>query len=612
MNDKKKYIVQGVFILVAVIMLGQLFSIQILDKQYKIAAISNITLENIVYPYRGNIYDRNGNLIVSNKPVFDLKVVIKDAEIKDTARFCEILGITQEAFDEKIRAIKGKRRGYSPYQPMDFIKTMSVEEFSRIEDVFDYKGFLFVPRTLRSYPQSAMANALGYVAEISESEIKEQNERGFSKARLYYVGGDYIGKSGLEKMYEDSLRGVKGVERLVKNVKGQVSGSYKDGKYDTLSVSGLDLRSTIDIDLQLYGEQLMQGKVGSIVAIQPSTGEILSIVTSPSYDPNILAGKDFSQNFSALVRDSLKPLFDRAVRAPYPPGSIFKLVQALVALDMGVITKYTQIYCGDLSMGDHAPAGYYDVHRGVMLSSNHFFAKLYKKMLQQNKAKSAFEDTEIGYDIWREYMLSFGLGEKLNTDIPHEKTGRIPTNEYYDRWYGDKSWKSSTIISNGIGQGEISVVPIQMANIAAIMANRGYYYTPHLVKSVGKHGKLPRFTEKHYTKVSQEHYGVIVDAMEDVVNRGTATLARIDSISVCGKTGTAENPHGEDHSVFIAFAPKENPQIAIAVYVENAGYGGTWAAPIASLMMEKYIKGAIPKKRKIWFEKRILDKRFYE
>lgn len=611
MNDKKKYIVQGVFILVALIMLGQIFYIQVLDKQYKIAAISNITLENVVYPYRGNIYDRNGKLIVSNKPVFDLKVVINDAEIEDTSQFCKILDISKEEFEERIKKIKAKPRGYSPYQPMDFIKTMSLEQFSEIEDVFDYKGFLFVPRTLRSYPFASMGNALGYVAEISEHEITEQNERGFNKPRLYYVGGDYIGKSGLEKMYEDSLRGVKGVERLIKNVKGQVSGSYKNGKYDTLSVAGLDLQSTIDIDLQLYGEKLMEGKIGSIVAIEPSTGEILSIVTSPSYDPNLLASKDFSKNFAGLVSDSLKPLFDRAVRAPYPPGSIFKLVQALVALDMGVITKYTQIYCGDLSMGDHAPPGYYDVHRGIMLSSNHYFAKLYKRMLQQGRAKSAFEDSELGYDIWRDYMLSFGLGKKLNTDIPHEKTGRIPTNEYYDRWYGDKRWKSSTIISNGIGQGEISVVPIQMANIAAIMANRGYYYTPHLVKKIGDHDKLPRFQEKKETMVDAKYFEIVVDAMEDVVTRGTATLARIDSVSVCGKTGTAENPHGEDHSVFIAFAPKEDPKIAIAVYVENAGYGGTWAAPIASLMMERYIKGYIPKRRKVWFEKRILDKRFY-
>lgn len=396
----------------------------------------------------------------------------------------------------------------------------------------------------------------------------------------------------------------------MKNAKEIELGSYQNGAFDVDPISGHELQSTIDLELQAYGERLMKGKIGSIVAIEPKTGEILTIISAPTFDPNLLTGSKYSKNYNQLVNDSLKPLYNRATQAGYPPGSIFKMVQAAIALQEGIITeKSMRMVPRYPNMGDHSPSGVYNVRDAIRKSSNWYFAWLYKDILHRKKVKNRYEDAELGFDMWRKYVMSFGFGKKLGSDFAHEKGGSVPSNQLYDRIYGDKRWKASTIISNSIGQGELLVVPLQMANLAATIANKGYYYRPHMIKKID--GEITQeieiYYQKNYTMIDSVHFDPIIEAMQGVVDNGTAARARTKDIVICGKTGTAENPHGEDHSCFIAFAPRENPQIAIAVYVENAGFGGTWAAPISSLMIEKYLKREVSNKRK---EKRILEKDF--
>lgn len=598
MNDNKKYIVQFAFILVAFVFLVKLFFLQVIDSKYKLAAKDNTVRRISIYPYRGIIYDRNNKIVVQNNPVFDLMIIKKKAKVQDTTLFCELLKITKEDFIERMNGVSG----LAVNKPMPFKKQISIEEYAEIEDRFFFQGFHFAPRVVRAYPHQALANSLGYIAEISKTQLDRDTTK-------YYTQGDYVGKSGIEKTYEEELRGKRGAKFVLVNVKGIEQGPYAGGQFDTLPEAGHDLYSTIDIELQQYGEALMRNKIGSIVAIEPNTGEILSIISSPSYDPNILTGRNYSDNYRLLLQDSLKPLFDRATNAGYPPGSIFKLLQSAILLQEGIVTKNQSIYVDRYpNMGDHSPAGYYTIHDAIRRSSNWYFAKMYKRTLERGVKKSQYHDAEYGYDIWREYVVKFGLGHKLGSDISHEKGGSVPTNAYYDRWYGDKGWKASTIISNSIGQGELLVIPLQMANFASVIANRGYYIKPHFIKGIGQPDSMRQeFYEKINVGINEEHFDPIIDAMEAVINNGTARRAITKDIAICGKTGTAENPHGEDHSVFVAFAPKDNPKIAISVYVENAGYGGTWAAPISALMIEKYLKGEISNKRK---EKRILEKDF--
>ncbi len=598
MNDNKKYIIQFVFFLVAIIFLIKLFSLQVIESKYKLAAKDNTVRRIPIYPYRGIIYDRNEKIIVQNIPVFDLMVVKNKAHVEDTALFCHLLNISTTEFDSIMNGITG----LAVNKPMPFMKQISNEEYHSIEDRFYFRGFHFAPRVVRSYPYATLANSLGYIAEISKNALNQDTTQ-------YYKQGDFVGKSGIEASYEKELRGKRGAKFVMVNVKGIEQGPYNEGKFDSLPEPGTNLISTIDIELQQYGELLMKNKVGSIVAIEPKTGEILSIISSPSYDPNLLTGRLYSQNYSVLLRDSLKPLFDRATNAGYPPGSIFKLLQAAILLEEGLVTKNQSIYVERYpNMGDHSPAGSYTIHDAIRRSSNWYFAKMYKRLLQRGVTRDAEEDAEIGFDNWRNYVLKFGLGHKLGSDISHEKGGFVPSNSYYDRYYGDKGWKASTIISNAIGQGELLVIPLQMANFSAIIANKGYYIRPHLIKGIGSTDTLrPEFRQKISVGIEERHFEVIIDAMEAVISNGTARRAFLKDIVVCGKTGTAENPHGEDHSVFVAFAPKDNPQIAISVYVENAGFGGTWAAPIASLMIEKYLTGQISDPAK---EKRIIEKAF--
>ncbi len=583
MNDSRKLVIPGVIVLIAVIYLVKLFSIQVLDSRYADAARGNIVQRVVEYPYRGLIYDRNGKLIVYNTPEYDLVVIPQQVEDLDTAKFCKVFDIDREEFEEKIQAAVD----YSWVKPSVVIKQLSNEDLARTEDyLVDFNGFNIQARTTRAYSEPVMANALGYVSEISKRRL-DRDTTG------YYNQGDYIGQSGLEAYYEEILRGKKGVRLKIKNVRGIEKGPFNDGKYDSLSIPGQNLHTTIDLDLQKYGEWLMEGKSGSIVAIEPSTGEVLAIVSGPSYDPAKLTGRHYSENFSTISQDTLNPLFNRPLMAQYRPGSIFKVLQAMVALQEGVISPGTRIRCNRSIIGCHGPHSNEDLVGAIKHSCNPYFYNVMKRVVNRDVSQDPFEDTRIGLAKWNDHVESFGLGAPLGIDLPNEKSGMIPSVAYYDRAYNNRPWKYSNIYSIAIGEGENLVVPIQMANFAAIVANRGYYYVPHLVKSIGDTGEpLEIYQQKNYTTVEPQYFELAVEAMAKVVDSGTGQYrAKLKDIVVCGKTGTVQNDPLPDHSVFIAFAPRENPKIALSVYVEDAGQGARAAASIASLMIEKYLIG---------------------
>jgi len=583
MNQARRYIIQLVMILTGVIFLVKLFYIQVLDSKYAEAATSNIIHRVIEYPYRGLIYDRTGKLIVYNTPQYNLMVIPTEVQNIDTAKFCEVFELPKEEFVKKME----EAMDFSYVQPSIFIKQLSNKDLARVQDyIVDFPGFDIQPRTTRSYSRPVLANALGYVSEVNKNQLKRDSAN-------YYRQGDYIGQSGIEAYYEKQLRGRRGVKFKVKNVRGIEKGAYEDGEYDTLAIPGQNLVSTIDLDLQSYGEELMKGKSGSIVAIEPSSGEILSLVSGPSYDPNQLTGKNYSKNFSRISSDTLKPLFNRPLMAQYRPGSIFKIIQAMVALQEGVISTSTRIVCNRSIIGCHGPHSYEDLKGAITHSCNPYFHNVMRRVVNQGVSEDTYEDTRIGLAKWRKHVESFGLGSPLGIDLPNEKSGMVPSVEYYDRAYNGQPWKYSNIYSIAIGEGENLVVPLQMANFAATVANRGYYYIPHLVKSIGDTGEpLPKYQEKHYTTVDPKHFDVAVEAMGEVVKSGTGQYrAKLKDIVVCGKTGTVQNDPMPDHSVFIAFAPKDDPKIAVSVYVEDAGQGARAAASIASLMIEKYLIG---------------------
>ncbi|HNP20231.1 MAG TPA: penicillin-binding protein 2 [Fulvivirga sp.] len=583
MEDSRKYIIQLIIIVVAIIFLIKLFSIQVLDSKYAQAANSNIIHKVVEYPYRGLIYDRNGELIVYNTPQYNLVVVPKDVRHIDTVKFCQLFNITKAEFEEKLQAAKK----FSYVQPSIFLKQLSNKDLARVEDyLVDFPGFDIHARTTRSYTHPTLSNALGYVSEVSKRQLERDTAD-------YYRQGDYMGQSGIEYFYERQLRGKRGVKYKIKNVKGVDKGDFEDGEYDTLSIPGKNLTTTIDINLQQYGEELLKGKSGSIVAIEPSTGEILALVSGPSYDPNLLTGRQYSQNFALISQDTAKPLFNRPLMAQYRPGSIFKIIQALVALQEGVINRNTYIPCIMYPMKCHYHGPGETLVGAITQSCNPYFYNVMKRVVNQGISSDTYEDTRIGLENWDRHVRSFGLGAPLGIDLPNEKQGLVPSVEYYDRAYNNRPWKFSNIYSIAIGEGENLVVPIQMANFAAIVANRGYYYIPHLVKSIGDSGEpLPQYKEKHFTTVDSKHFDIAVEAMAKVVESGTGQYrAKLKDIEVCGKTGTVQNTPLPDHSVFIAFAPKVNPKIVVSVYVENAGQGARAAASIASLMIEKYLIG---------------------
>jgi len=515
----------------------------------------------------------------------------------DTLAFCELVGISHDEFVKRLK----KAKKYSWRKASFFEKQISKELTAYIqEQLYNYPGFYVQPRTLRKYPHPIAAHVLGYIGEVSRKNLENDS---------YYTPGDYMGKSGLERFYEKDLRGIKGVQKLMVDVYNREKGPFHEGKFDIAAKKGKNLYLGLDWIIQEYGEQLMQNKKGAIVAIEPSTGEILAMVSSPNYDPNILTGRVRSQNYRILLKDSLKPLLNRALISSYPPGSTFKLVNALIGLQEGVLHSNTRFPCHagfnfkGLHVGCHNHKSPLNLEESIQHSCNAYYCEVYRSIL----GNKVYANSEMGFRKWREYVTKMGFGVKYGIDLPSEKRGNIPKPEYYDKYYGKGHWNAITTISLSIGQGEILATPLQLANQAAFIANRGWYIAPHLVRAIGTPDSLnPRFMEKHSVGVDRKYFDIVIGGMAKVVSDGTARLAQIDSIEVCGKTGTAQNPHGENHSVFIAFAPRDNPKIAIAVFIENSGYGGTWAAPIASLMIEKYIKGYINPRRE-WLEKRMFD-----
>lgn len=579
--SNRKLIIGAVMVVTGIIFLIRLFFIQVIDDSYKLSAENNVLRHMTDYPARGLVYDRNGKLLVYNEAYYDLMVIPKQMKDLDTLDFCKMLDITKEEFITRINAIKA----YSPFKPSIFEKQLSSEFYAMLQEkLHHYKGFYTQTRTLRKYPSRVAAHLLGYVGEVDDKVTKEN---------IYYKSGDYIGVSGIEKHYEEFLRGTKGERVVMVDVFNRPKGRFKDGEYDRQPVSGLDLISTIDADLQAYAEKLMQNKIGSVVAIEPSTGEILTLVTSPSYDPNLLVGRVRSKNYSLLLKDEYKPLFNRALMALYPPGSTFKLVNALIGQQEKTLFPNTTYSCrngysaGSIRVGCHAHSSPLNLMQSVQHSCNAYYCNVFRTILDHKKT------TREGYDIWREHVLSFGFGKKFDTDLPNELKGLIPSGDYYDKIYGANRWKSLTVISLSIGQGELGTTPLQLANLMCIMANRGFYYPPHLVKQIGDTPIENKFTIQNHTTIDSTYFPIVIDGMEQVVEAGTAARSKLKGIPFCGKTGTAQNPHGKDHSVFVAFAPKENPKIAIAAFVENSGFGGTYAAPIASLLIEKYLTDTI-------------------
>ena len=567
----------GAFIAVGLIFILRLFYLQVIDKSYVLSANNNVYRNITQYPARGLIYDRFGKLIVINEAAYDLMVVPKEVRKIDTLELCGLLGINLDGFLKRME----KATTFSPFQPSIFEKQISKETYGFLEEkLYKYAGFYIQTRTLRKYPQKAAASVLGYVGEVSPYILEKKS---------YYKQGDYIGISGLERYYEKELRGKKGLKIRMVDVFNREVGSYHNARYDTAAVIGSPLYTSIDIDLQAYGELLMKNKRGSIMAIEPATGEILAMVSSPTYDPNLLVGRERSKNYTLLYNDPLKPLMPRAIQGLYSPGSSFKMAIDLVALEFGTLTPGTIYGCQGTSSWpikcSHNHSQPNNVVGAIALSCNPYHWLVFNHFLNNPQ----FESVKKAYQVWYDYITAMGFGHKLGSDISFEKKGNIPTLNFYNKVYNNR-WNAMTIRSLSIGQGEINTTPLQMANYAALLANRGYYYIPHLVKAVNKPTSyITKFKQKHTTQIDRAHYDLMVEAMEAVVQRGTGRSAAMEGIQICGKTGTSENAHGEDHSIFIGFAPKNNPKIAICVVIENAGFGATWAGPISSLMIEKYL-----------------------
>lgn len=587
----RKYVIGSIFILVAVILLIKLFMIQIVDDSYKQSSDNNTLRYITQYPSRGKIYDRNGKLLVYNEAVYDLMIIPSQARNIDTAAFCKLLNISNETYNNNLK--KAKR--YSNITPSIFISQITKEEYGHIAEVlYHYPGFYFQTRAIRQYPKPIAAHTLGSIGEVTKPEMERDS---------YYNLGDYIGKSGIEKYYEKDLRGKKGIKITVVDVHNREKERFMNGEYDTLPVPGKDIILGLDADLQAYGEYLMAGKTGSIVAIEPTTGQILAMVSSPTYDPNELVGRTRGLRYSELLNDPDKPLINRAISGTYPPGSTFKMINGLISLQSGVITVNTAYPCsGPNSVPikcthyHSSPVRLYDA---IENSCNPYFWQAFQDMLNSRRFGSPRE----GFKFWYDNVTSFGLGRAFNSDIPFTVSGNIPKMEYYDKVYRGV-WNAMTVRSLSIGQGEILVTPLQLANVAAAIGNEGYFYEPHYIKSFGDPNDSISF-EKHVIDIKKKHFQDVKKGMQNVFEgeHGTARMSKISDITVGGKTGTAENPHGPDHSIFMGFAPVGNPQIAIAVVVENAGFGSTWAAPIASLMIEKYIKGEVMRPN---IEKRVL------
>lgn len=605
---ERKYVAYFSILFIGVIFILRLFYLQVITTKYHPSPFNNSAVAvKFDYPERGFIYDRNNVLVVANQPSYDIMIVPRDVQPLDTLEFCNLLKITKKEFLK----IYERANNYSPRIPSVFIAQLSKSNYAYLQEkMYKYKGFFIQKRSLREYPIKSAANVLGYIGEVNPEFIKKNS---------YYQQGELIGIQGVEKEYEEVLRGVKGVKFMQRNRFNREIGPYKDGIYDTLSTIGKDVNITLDIKLQQYGEALMANKRGGIVAIEPSTGEILSLVSSPSYDPNLLVGRERSKNYTKMHYDEInQPLMDRSLLAQYPPGSPFKIINALIGLQEQVITPDTHFYCyGGFKYGRGSGAfmkchcGIYGspikLDRGIYKSCNTYFANVYKRIIEK------YPTPAEGMKTWSDHAKSFGLGNFLNNDLSSGKRGLIPDDAFYNRYYPNGGWRASTTISNAIGQGEVLTTPIQLANMTAAIANRGFYFTPHIIKKIDKKPiQIDNFTTPKYTSIKPEYFEPVIEGLFNVFEKGTAAGSKVKGIEICGKTGTAENfasvdgkrVQFTDHSIFIAFAPKDNPKIAIAVFVENGYWGARWAGPIATLMIEKYLNGDISRK---WLEQRMLE-----
>lgn len=596
----RKALLPTLVIIAGCLLLIRLFYLQIIDDTLKLKS-ENISIKiNYTYPERGYIYDRNGELLVANQPSYDIMVVPRDVKNIDVDDFCKLLSITKEEYEKKI----AKATVYSPMLPSVFLSQLNKAEYAAFQEKERrFSGFYIQKRSLRDYQVANGANIFGFINQVNEKIIE---------ANPYYKSGDLIGKQGVEEYYEEILRGQKGVKYIQKDKFNREIGSYKDGKFDTIAKQGKDITLTIDAELQKYGEELMVNKWGGIVAIEPKTGEILALVSAPSYDPAILVGRQRSRNYTSLYHDSIaKPLYDRGLLAEYTPGSPFKILTGLIALQEGAINDSTTFFCrhgfryGRKFMRCHCSGGGVQLHRAIYQSCNSYFAQSYMRLINKFKTPST------GVDAWSNHLKSFGLGNFMGYDLPTGRKGNIPTSKTYNKLYPNGGWKSTNIVSNAIGQGEVLLTPIQLANFMAAVSNKGYYYTPHIIKKINGGVIDKKFRTKHVTTIDRKHFTPIIEGMFDVYNKGTASGLGVKGIEICGKTGTAENylrVNGkriklQDHSIFVAFAPKDNPKIAIAVFVENGYWGARWAGPITTLMIEKYLNKKITR---VEFEKRML------
>ena len=600
--NKQNKIIAGLAV-ATLILIVRLFVIQILDDSYKIDASNNSMVYSTIYPTRGIIYDRNGKILVGNKVAYDILVTPKEVSEFDTLSLSAALGVTPEFIKDKMDEYYRDRRKIG-YQSVVMLKQLPPETYMRFAELaYKFPGFRGQPRSIRQYPYNAGGNLLGYVSEVDSRYIKAHNDE--------YKAGDYAGMTGIEATCEQYLKGEKGYKIYLRDSRNRIESSYRDGEMDKEAIPGKDIVTTIDAELQNYGQALMQNKVGSLVAIEPSTGEVLALISSPGIDVDVLA--DIGRHYSQIASDPLKPMFNRAVQASYPPGSVFKLVNALIGLQEGVVTPQSEFPChlgyryGNRKMACHNHRSPLDMEESIMMSCNAYYCYVFRSLLEDSGKGSVSQ----ALAVWDEYVSSFGFGHRLGSDFPSELGGDIPTPALYDRMYGKGRWKATNIISLSIGQGEIGCTPLHLANLCAIMANRGYYYIPHIIKESDGVEIDPKYRERQYTMVDTSYFHTVVNGMYRAVNSGygsgaTASIAAVDGLDICGKTGTAQNPHGDDNSVFICFAPKDDPKIAVAAYIEHGSFGARWAAPIASLLVEKYLNREIGSSREA-LEKRMME-----
>ena len=602
--EKRKTVIAGFIIFIVTVYIMRLFYLQIIETKYKASAESNAFLKETIYPSRGLIYDRKGELLVFNQPSYDIMVISRNVENLDTVDFCRTMDMTVDEFKQRFADIRdrSKNPSYSAYSPQIFLSQLSQADYGRIQEkIFRYKGFFAQKRIIRQYAKPIASNILGNIREVNNTDIERDD---------YYQRGDATGDLGVESSYEKVLRGEKGVKVQMRDMHGKIIGSYDHGSLDVAPIAGKDLTLSIDAELQEFGERLMRGKIGAIVAIEPSTGEILCMVSSPTYDPNLLVGKERGKNYSALVRNPLKPLYDRALQGAYPPGSTFKPTQGLIFLQENIITPGTMFPCSHgyvnsgLRVGCHSHGSPLALEPALQTSCNAYFCWGLKAMFDGHRSK--YGSIENAFEVWKKHMVSMGYGYKLGIDLPSERRGFLPNSKWYsEKVFKKRPWSANSVISIAIGQGEILATPLQIANLAATIANRGYFYTPHIVKDIKGDTIEHRFHERHYTTINSRYYTPIVNGMRMAVTGGTCRTANLPEVEVCGKTGTAQNPHGKDHSAFIGFAPMNNPKIAVCVYVENAGFGAAFGVPIGSLIIEKYLFGKISPSREHLVERMV-------